>query len=211
MKRLLDFTLAAVLLAAFIPLLVLVALGVWLTMGSPILFCQVRPGKSARPFRLFKFRTMRDAIGPDGRPLSDEKRLTPFGAILRRFSIDELPQLINVLLGNMSLVGPRPLLMDYLPRYTPEQYRRHLVSPGITGWAQVNGRNAISWEERFRLDVWYVDHQTFFLDLKILWLTVRKVFAREGISAQGHVTMPEFLGARSDTGPKSSPPSKERA
>ena len=166
-------------------------------MGSPVLFKQVRPGLRGRPFMMYKFRTMTDERDIQGRLLPDEQRLTKLGRFLRSTSLDELPELFNVLKGDMSLVGPRPLLMEYLPLYTPEQARRHEVRPGITGWAQVNGRNAISWEEKFRYDVWYVDNWSFWLDIKILWMTIVSVLKREGISAQGHVTMPPFTGSRS--------------
>lgn len=197
MKRLFDFLAAslALLLLAF-PLLVLS----WLIrskLGSPVLFCQERPGLHGRPFTMIKFRTMTDERGIDGALLSDAQRLTPFGRFLRASSLDELPELWNVLRGEMSLVGPRPLLMEYLPLYTPEQARRHEVRPGITGWAQVNGRNAISWADKFTLDVWYVDHRSLWLDVRILWLTVRKVLLRDGISASGEATMPKFTGSES--------------
>jgi sugar transferase EpsL len=181
-------------LVMFSPVMVVVALLIRLTMGKDVFFRQQRPGFQGRPFYILKFKTMRDAVGKDGKPLPDEKRLTVIGKFLRASSLDELPGLINVLKGEMSLVGPRPLLMSYLERYTPEQARRHLVRPGITGWAQVNGRNAISWEEKFALDVWYVDHQSFRLDLKIIFMTVLKVFVREGINHADHATMPEFKG-----------------
>lgn len=164
-------------------------------LGSPVLFRQIRPGLHGRPFEMVKFRTMRDAFGPDGQPLADEERMTSFGRLLRSSSLDELPELWNVLKGDMSLVGPRPLLMEYLPLYSAEQARRHAVRPGITGWAQVNGRNAISWEDKFDLDVWYVDHHTVWLDLKILGLTVWRVLRRDGISAAGEATMPRFRGS----------------
>jgi len=169
-------------------------------MGSPILFFQDRPGLDARFFRLYKFRTMRGAAGADGKPLADAERLTPLGHWMRKWSLDELPELFNVLKSDMSLVGPRPLLPQYLRRYTPEQARRHEVKPGLTGWAQVNGRNAITWEEKFALDVWYVDNRSFWLDLKILAMTAWKVLKREGISAEGEATMPEFMGTASDGG-----------
>jgi lipopolysaccharide/colanic/teichoic acid biosynthesis glycosyltransferase len=162
-----------------------------------VLFRQVRPGLQGRPFTMVKFRTMTDDRGPDGALLPDARRLTPFGRFLRASSLDELPELWNVLKGDMSLVGPRPLLMEYLPLYTPEQARRHEVRPGITGWAQVNGRNAISWANKFALDVWYVDHRSLWLDLQILWRTVRKVLVRDGISAEGEATMPKFTGSKS--------------
>lgn len=194
MKRLLDVGLAAVgLLVLSVPL----ALLMWCVrcaLGSPVFFYQTRPGLGGRPFKMIKFRTMTDARNEDGRLLSDEERLGSFGRFLRTASLDELPELWNVLKGDMSLVGPRPLLMEYIPLYSPEQARRHDVRPGITGWAQVNGRNALSWEEKFRLDVWYVDHRSLWLDIRILWLTVRKVLARDGISAPGEATMPRFTG-----------------
>ena len=197
MKRLFDFAVALVALAVLaVPLLVL-AVAVRARLGSPVLFTQVRPGLHGRPFRMIKFRTMTDARGADGELLPDAQRLPAFGRLLRSTSLDELPELWNVLRGEMSLVGPRPLLMEYLPLYTPEQARRHEVRPGITGWAQVNGRNALSWEDRFRLDVWYVDNRSLWLDLRILWLTVRKVLVREGISAQGEATMSKFTGGKS--------------
>ncbi|MGE8319958.1 MAG: sugar transferase [Comamonas sp.] len=196
MKRLFDILVSALaLLVLAIPLLVLAAL-VRRRLGSPVLFRQRRPGLRGRPFEMAKFRTMTDARGADGQLLPDAERLTPFGRFLRASSLDELPELWNVLKGDMSLVGPRPLLMEYLPLYTPEQARRHEVRPGITGWAQVNGRNALSWEEKFQLDVWYVDHRTLWLDIRILWLTVKKVLVREGISAAGEATMPRFTGEK---------------
>lgn len=163
-------------------------------MGTPVFFSQIRPGKDGKPFRMYKFRSMKDETDESGKPLPDDQRMTPFGAKLRSTSLDELPELWNVLKGEMSLVGPRPLLMEYLSLYSPEQYRRHEVRPGVTGWAQVNGRNAISWEEKFEHDVWYVDNQSFLLDLKILFLTVRKVLLKDGISAEGEVTVSKFTG-----------------
>ena len=191
-KRLFDVVAAAgALLVGALPML-LIALAVRLVMGKPVLFVQKRPGLHGRPFGLVKFRTMREALDADGRPLADAQRLTGLGRFLRSTSLDELPELWNVLKGEMSLVGPRPLLTEYLPLYTPEQMRRHEVRPGITGWAQVNGRNALSWEDKFRLDVWYVDHRSFRLDLRILWLTLVMVCRREGITAQGHASMPRF-------------------
>ena len=194
MKRLFDVLLSLGLLSVFAaPLLLLCAL-VRFKLGGPVLFQQIRPGLHGVPFRMVKFRSMTDERGPDGELLPDAMRLTPFGRFLRASSLDELPELWNVLRGEMSLVGPRPLLMEYLSLYSSEQARRHEVRPGITGWAQVNGRNAVSWDERFRLDVWYVDHRSLWLDLKILWLTTRKVVVREGISAQGEATMPRFTG-----------------
>ena len=197
MKRCFDLVVAVMaLLALAVPLLVLV----WLVrskLGSPVFFRQVRPGLHGQPFEMVKFRTMTDERGADGALLPDAQRLTPFGRFLRASSLDELPELWNVLRGEMSLVGPRPLLMQYLPLYSPEQARRHEVRPGITGWAQVNGRNAISWADKFALDVWYVDHRSLFLDMRILWLTVRKVLVRDGISAAGEATMPRFEGDKS--------------
>lgn len=181
-------------LALLSPLILILAWMIRRRLGSPVLFHQVRPGLRGRPFRMIKFRTMRDAVDADGQPLPDAERMTPFGRLLRSTSLDELPELWNVLKGDMSLVGPRPLLMEYLPLYSPEQARRHEVRPGVTGWAQINGRNAISWEDKFRLDVWYVDHQSLWLDLKILYLTVKKVLVRDGISAAGEATMSKFTG-----------------
>ena len=196
-KRSIDFLMAGMaLLLLALPLLLLACL-VRARLGSPVLFRQVRPGLYGRPFMMVKFRTMTDERGADGELLPDVQRLTAFGRFLRASSLDELPELWNVLRGEMSLVGPRPLLMEYLPLYSPEQARRHEVRPGITGWAQVNGRNAVSWDERFKLDVWYVDHRSLRLDIRILWLTVRKVIVREGISAQGEATMPRFTGNKS--------------
>lgn len=197
MKRLFDLLASAFgLLTLAVPLAVLA----WLVrrkLGSPVFFSQVRPGLHGKPFRMIKFRTMTDARDARGSLLPDAQRLTSFGRFLRASSLDELPELWNVLKGEMSLVGPRPLLMEYLPLYTPEQARRHEVRPGITGWAQVNGRNAISWADKFALDVWYVDHRSLFLDIRILWLTVRKVLVRDGISAPGDATMPKFEGQSS--------------
>jgi sugar transferase EpsL len=197
LKRLLDLVVASIAMVLLLPLLLLVTVAVRVAIGSPVLFRQRRPGLNGRPFELLKFRTMTDAVDADGRLLPDEQRLDRVGAILREFSLDELPELLNVIKGEMSLVGPRPLLMQYLDRYTPFQARRHEVKPGITGWAQINGRNATSWDERFALDIWYVDHRSLGLDLKILLTTIRKVIAREGITQPGHVTMPEFTGRRS--------------
>ena len=195
MKRLFDISVSLSSLLIFaLPLLLLVYL-VRSRLGSPVFFTQVRPGLNGKPFRMVKFRSMTDGRSPDGELLPDADRLTRFGALLRSSSLDELPELWNVLKGEMSLVGPRPLLVEYLPLYTPEQARRHDVRPGITGWAQVNGRNAIGWEEKFALDVWYVENQNLWLDMKILWLTVRKVLVRDGISASGEVTASKFTGA----------------
>jgi lipopolysaccharide/colanic/teichoic acid biosynthesis glycosyltransferase len=197
LKRLLDFTAALLgLIALALPLLILIAL-IRRKLGSPVFFTQVRPGMHGKPFKMVKFRSMTSERGTDGELLPDAERLTPFGRFLRSTSLDELPELWNVLKGDMSLVGPRPLLMEYLPLYSPEQARRHEVRPGITGWAQVNGRNAISWEDKFKLDVWYVDHCSLWLDIKILWLTVKKVLVREGISAAGEATMGKFTGSKS--------------
>lgn len=193
-KRLLDIVCAALALLLLAPVLAAVALAVRVKLGGPVLFCQTRPGLHGHPFEMFKFRTMTDARDAQGNLLPDAERLPPFGQFLRSTSLDELPELWNVLRGDMSLVGPRPLLMQYLDRYTPEQARRHNVRPGITGWAQINGRNALSWEEKFALDVWYVDHHSIGLDVRILWRTLRKVMIREGISAGDSATMPEFTG-----------------
>lgn len=193
-KRLVDIILATVALIMLGPVMLGVAALVYWRLGSPVLFRQVRPGQGGKPFTLYKFRSMRDTHDAAGQPLSDAERLTTFGRRLRSTSLDELPELFNVLRGEMSLVGPRPLLMAYLSRYTPEQARRHEVRPGITGWAQVNGRNALSWEEKFALDVWYVDHYTLALDVRILALTVARVLRREGISAPGVATAAEFMG-----------------
>lgn len=194
MKRLFDVILSlCCVLTLALPLLVMI----WLVrrkLGSPVLFRQVRPGMNSKPFEMIKFRTMTDQVGSDGFLLPDAERLTLFGRWLRATSLDELPELWNVLKGDMSLVGPRPLLMEYLPRYSREQARRHEVRPGVTGWAQVNGRNTLSWEDKFKLDVWYVDHQSLWLDIKILWMTLKKVIVREGISAPGDATMPLFKG-----------------
>ena len=196
MKRLFDFAFALLgLIALALPLLVLIVL-VRRKLGSPVFFHQVRPGLNGKPFEMIKFRTMTDARDVDGQLLPDSVRLTSFGRFLRATSLDELPELWNVLKGDMSLVGPRPLLMEYLPLYTPEQARRHAVRPGVTGWAQVNGRNAISWEDKFTLDVWYVDNQSLWFDIKILWHTVKKVLIRDGISAAGEATMSKFTGSK---------------
>jgi lipopolysaccharide/colanic/teichoic acid biosynthesis glycosyltransferase len=194
LKRVFDLVLVLVAAPVLAMLLLLVAVCVSLLMGSPVLFTQVRPGLYGRPFRMVKFRTMTDERHADGELLLDAERLTRFGRWLRATSLDELPELWNVLRGEMSLVGPRPLLMEYLPLYDADQARRHHVRPGITGSAQVNGRNAITWDEKFRLDLWYVDHQSLCLDLRILWLTVGRLFQRHGISAEGDATMPRFTG-----------------
>jgi lipopolysaccharide/colanic/teichoic acid biosynthesis glycosyltransferase len=193
-KRLFDLTLTIPGLVLISPLLAIIALLVWRQHGWPVLFCQARPGLKGRLFDLYKFRTMTDARDEQGSLLPDAERLTRLGRFLRSTSLDELPELFNVLKGEMSLVGPRPLLVQYLSRYSPEQARRHDVLPGITGWAQVNGRNALSWEDKFRLDVWYVDHRTTSLDIKIILLTLWKAFKREGISQPGYVSAEEFMG-----------------
>ena len=193
-KRLFDFIVASFALLLLAPALALIALLVRINLGSPVLFHQSRPGLHGKTFKIFKFRSMLDVVNYHGNPLPDEARLTRFGKFMRATSLDEQPELWNVIKGEMSLVGPRPLLMEYLPLYNKEQFRRHHVRPGITGWAQINGRNAISWEEKFTLDIWYVDNQSFWLDIKILFLTMKKVFFREGISAEGAVTMPLFNG-----------------
>lgn len=196
LKRALDLGGSVVGLVLLAPVTVVIAALIRLTLGFPILFRQVRSGLRGKPFTIYKFRTMRDARDENGNPLADEARLTRLGRILRSTSLDELPELFNVFKGDMSLVGPRPLLTEYLDRYTPEQARRHEVKPGITGWAQVKGRNAINWDDRFKLDVWYVDHRSFGLDLKTLALTLISVLKREGISAADNVTMPPFQGKR---------------
>ena len=194
-KRLFDAAVAALVLVIASPLLILISALVWRVHGRPILFVQERPGLYTKPFRMYKFRTMTDERDAFGRLLPDAQRLTRLGGILRGTSLDELPELLNVLRGDMSLVGPRPLLMEYLDLYTPEQARRHQVKPGITGLVQVNGRNALTWEEKFKLDTWYVNNWSVWLDLKILWITMFKVLKREGINAEGHTTMPRFLGS----------------
>lgn len=195
MKRLFDIVLSLVLLTLCAPLLALTALAVRVAMGSPVLLRQIRPGLNSRPFTFLKFRSMTNACDVEGKLLTDEQRLTRFGNWLRRSSLDEIPQLINVLRGDMSLVGPRPLLMEYLTLYSTRQARRHEVRPGITGWAQVNGRNAISWEDKFEYDVWYVEHQSFAFDLRILFMTLGRLFRHNDISHSGHATMPRFSGS----------------
>lgn len=197
-KRIFDLVLTTLGLAILSPFLLILILLVWINHGKPVFFRQVRPGYMAQPFRIFKFRTMRDLYDSDGNLLPDAERLTRFGRFMRSFSLDEIPELFNVLLGDMSLVGPRPLLMSYLPRYSAEQMRRHNVIPGMTGWAQVNGRNALSWPKRLRMDVWYVDNWSFWLDIKILVMTVIKVLQREGISEPGQATVSEFMGTEED-------------
>ena len=194
MKRLFDIGISTVTILLLSPIMLINAILIFINFGHPILFKQVRPGKHGKPFTILKFRTMRNELDQSGQALPDAQRLTTFGKLLRSTSLDELPALWNVLKADMSVVGPRPLLMEYLPLYNPEQNRRHNVRPGITGWAQVNGRNAISWEEKFKFDVWYVDNQSFWLDMKILILTVKKVFVREGINADGESTIRKFTG-----------------
>ncbi|MED3914807.1 sugar transferase [Priestia megaterium] len=196
MKRVMDIVTSLTLLTLFSPVMLFTAILVRLKMGAPVLFKQQRPGKDGKPFYLYKFRTMANLEDKQGNLLSDQVRLTGTGNFLRKYSLDELPQLINVVKGDMSLVGPRPLLMEYLSLYTEEQMLRHNVRPGITGWAQVNGRNAITWEEKFKLDTWYVRNQSMFLDFKILLFTVLKVVKREGITQQGHVTIEKFKGTK---------------
>ena len=198
MKRLIDILFSAALLVLAAPALLALTIMIRKRMGSPAIFRQARPGRGSRPFTMYKLRTMRDAVGSDGTPLPDSERLTPLGRWLRASSLDELPELWNVLCGHMSLVGPRPLLMEYLPLYSQEQARRHEVRPGITGWAQIHGRNAPSWEEKFELDVYYVDNRSLFLDLHILWRTLFKVASRDGINAGEHATMPRFRGQEND-------------
>jgi lipopolysaccharide/colanic/teichoic acid biosynthesis glycosyltransferase len=194
MKRIFDLVLILLSFPLLFPVFIIVAILVKWKLGSPILYSQVRPGLNAKPFKMFKFRSMTDARDESGELLSDADRLTKFGRLLRSTSLDELPELWNVVKGDMSLVGPRPLLMEYVPLYSEEQTRRHEVRPGITGWAQINGRNAISWDERFKLDVWYVTNRSLWLDLKIIFLTLKKVVVREGISADGEATMTKFTG-----------------
>lgn len=197
-KRVFDIIASAIGLLLLSPVIAVIAFQIRRKLGSPVLFRQVRPGKDGKLFEMVKFRSMRDGYNADGELLPDSERMTKFGGFLRSTSLDELPSLWNVLKGEMSLVGPRPLLVEYLPLYNKEQARRHEVRPGITGWAQVNGRNAISWEDKFKYDVWYVDNQSFMLDIKILFLTIKKVFVREGISGEGEVTMSKFEGSNSE-------------
>ena len=195
-KRLLDIIIASIALVLLSPLYAFVAYKVKKNLGSPVLFRQVRPGLHGKPFEMIKFRTMKDAVDEQGNPLPDSERLTPFGQMLRSTSLDEMPELWNVIKGDMSIVGPRPLLMEYLPLYSPEQAKRHDVRPGMTGHAQVNGRNAISWEEKFKLDTWYVENQSIWLDFKIMFKTVHKVLAKDDISAEGEATMTRFTGSQ---------------
>ena len=197
-KRLFDIVASASGLIFLSPVFLILIYLIRKNLGEPVFFTQERPGKDGKPFKMIKFRSMRDAVDKDGNPLPDSERLTPFGKKLRATSLDELPELWNVLKGDMSLVGPRPLLMSYLPLYNEFQYRRHEMKPGVTGWAQVNGRNALSWDEKFAHDIWYIDHYSFWLDMKILFLTVKKVFIKEGISAEGEATMPYFTGNDTD-------------
>ena len=195
-KRLLDIIIASIALILLSPLYAFVAYKVKKNLGSPVLFRQVRPGLNAKPFEMIKFRTMKDAVDEQGNPLPDSERLTPFGKMLRSTSLDEMPELWNVIKGDMSIVGPRPLLTEYLPLYNEEQAKRHNVRPGMTGHAQVNGRNAISWEEKFKLDTWYVENQSIWLDFKIMFKTVHKVLAKDDISAEGEATMTRFTGSQ---------------
>ncbi|EJM58682.1 sugar transferase [Pseudomonas sp. GM48] len=195
-KRFFDIVASVAGLIILSPVIAVVAYLIRKRLGSPILFRQVRPGLGGKPFEMVKFRTMRDALDANGNPLPDSERMTDFGRFLRSSSLDELPELWNVIKGDMSLVGPRPLLMEYLPLYDEVQVRRHDARPGVTGWAQINGRNALSWEEKFKLDVWYVDNQSLWLDLKIIFLTIKKVLIRDGISAEGEVTMTKFTGSK---------------
>ncbi|GIN20940.1 MAG TPA: sugar transferase [Bacillus bacterium] len=194
MKRAFDLIISIACFIFFLPLILLTAVSIRIMLGSPIIFKQMRPGLHGKPFMLYKFRTMTDERDEEGNLLPEHKRLTFFGETIRKLSLDELPQLVNVMKGEMSLIGPRPLLMKYLPLYTEDQAKRHLVKPGMTGWAQVNGRNAITWEEKFELDIWYVENHSFLLDLKILLLTIKKVLKSEGINNGSHVTMPDFEG-----------------
>lgn len=196
MKRMIDLFGSIVLIIIFSPIMLLIVLVIRINMGSPVLFKQMRPGLCGKPFYIYKFRTMIDKEDKNGNLLPGKLRLTKLGIFLRKYSLDEIPQLFNVIKGDISLVGPRPLLMEYLPIYSKEQARRHEVKPGITGWAQVNGRNSISWEEKFNLDVWYVNNQSLVLDLKILLLTIKKVFKKEGVSANGHYSMEDFKGVK---------------
>ena len=198
MKRLVDFSIALVLVVFLLPVFLLIAVLVRVKLGSPVIFRQMRPGFRGRPFMMYKFRSLTNDRDDTGRLLPDAQRFTRFSALLRRSSLDELPELVNVLKGDMSLVGPRPLLMQYLERYDRQQARRHDVRPGITGWAQVNGRNAVSWEDKFKLDVWYVDHHCFLLDMKIMVMTLVQVYRQAGIHQKGHVTAAEFLGNKED-------------
>lgn len=198
LKRLFDIIIASIALIILLPLYAFIAYKVKKNLGSPVLFRQVRPGLHGKPFEMIKFRTMKDAVDEQGNPLPDSERLTPFGQMLRSTSLDEMPELWNVIKGDMSIVGPRPLLMEYLPLYSPEQAKRHDVRPGMTGHAQVNGRNAIGWEEKFKLDTWYVENQSIWLDFKIMFKTVHKVLAKDDISAEGEATMTKFTGTKTE-------------
>lgn len=198
MKRLLDFSIALLMILLLWPVIIIVLLLVQYYLGNPAFFCQRRPGLYGKPFKIYKFRTMSLRYDRHGKLLPDSERMTALGTFLRKYSLDELPQLYNVIKGDLSLIGPRPLLMEYLPLYTEEQARRHHVRPGISGWAQVNGRNAVSWEDKFKYDVWYVDHHSFGLDMKILWMTLVKVISSEGVSQEGNVTMEKFQGQTSN-------------
>jgi sugar transferase EpsL len=199
-KRCFDLVFSVLLTILSLSFMIIISFILLCTIGWPIIFSQIRPGLHGKGFRIYKFRTMKDTRDDAGTLLPDEVRLTGIGKFLRAFSLDELPQLFNIIRGNLSFVGPRPLLVEYLLRYTTEQARRHEVKPGITGWAQVNGRNTITWEGKFDLDIWYIDHRSFFLDMTILWLTLIKVLKREGINANGYATMPEFMGSAADDG-----------
>jgi sugar transferase EpsL len=199
-KRCFDLVFSVLLTILSLSFMIIISFILLCTIGWPIIFSQIRPGLHGKGFRIYKFRTMKDTRDDAGTLLPDEMRLTGIGKFLRAFSLDELPQLFNIIRGNLSFVGPRPLLVEYLLRYTTEQARRHEVKPGITGWAQVNGRNTITWEGKFDLDIWYIDHRSFFLDMTILWLTLVKVLKREGINANGYATMPEFMGSAADDG-----------
>ena len=198
MKRLFDLIISFFSILLLFPVFCLICFKIRKNLGSPIFFRQTRPGLNGKPFEMVKFRTMKDAVDEYGNPLADSERMTPYGDKLRNSSLDELPELWNVLKGDMSLVGPRPLLMQYLPLYTKEQFKRHNVRPGVTGWAQINGRNSISWGEKFSLDAWYVENRTLWLDIKIFFLTIKKVLIKEGVSASNHVTMPEFKGSKNE-------------
>lgn len=198
MKRLIDIVISISLILLLLPICIVVALLVKIKLGSPVIFKQLRAGQNGLPFYIYKFRTMTDGLTESGQLLPKDERMLPLGRFLRKYSLDELPQLYNVLKGNLSLVGPRPLLIDYLPLYNPEQARRHDVKPGITGWAQINGRNTISWEEKFKLDIWYVDHHSILLDLKIILLTVKKVVRSEGINQSSQISMSRFMGEKLD-------------
>lgn len=196
MKNFIDFIISLIAIIGLFPLIIIIGMVIYIATGSPILFVQSRPGYEGRPFKFYKFRTMKNIENNNGDLLPDNKRLTSLGLFLRRTSLDELPSLLNVLKGDMSLIGPRPLLMEYLPLYSKKQFRRHEIKPGITGWAQINGRNTISWEEKFELDVWYVDNQSFLLDMRIIIFTIWKVLKREGVSHKQFATMPKFRGSK---------------